>query len=85
VKLAEQPGFLQLSVAGTGVGIAEKEKSEILSILDRNQSVSSQSSQSPGMALYITRSLVELNRGLIWFDSQPDLGSVFHVTLPIAY
>lgn len=85
VRLAEQPGFLQLSVAGTGVGVADREKSEILSILDRNQSTSTQSSQNPGMALYITRSLVELNRGSIWFDSQPNIGSVFHVTLPIAY
>ena len=84
VRLAEQPGFLQLSVADTGVGIPEQERSEILSGLFQSKSISSQSTQSTGMGLYITRSLVELNGGSFWFESKPNLGSVFHVTLPIA-
>jgi signal transduction histidine kinase len=64
IRLAEQPGFLQLSVADQGVGITEKEQQ--------------------GKGLYITRSLVELNGGSIRFESQPDLGNLVHVTLPIA-
>jgi signal transduction histidine kinase len=84
IRLAEQPGFIQLSVANTGVGISEQEQAEILSGLFQSKGSSSQSTQSPGMGLYITRSLVELNGGSIWFESQPKLGSVFHVTLPVA-
>ena len=37
-----------------------------------------------GMGLYITRSLVELHGGRIWFESDLGKGSAFHVTFPIA-
>jgi signal transduction histidine kinase len=37
-----------------------------------------------GLGLYITRSLVELQGGRIWFESKLNEGSAFHVTLPIA-
>jgi signal transduction histidine kinase len=84
IRLAEQPNFLQLSVANTGAGIPEMEQSEIISSLLQSKRATSQSTQSADMGLYITRSLVELNGGSIWFESQPNLGSVFHVTLPIA-
>jgi signal transduction histidine kinase len=84
VKLADQAGFLQLSVADTGAGIPEKEQSEIFSVKFESERITSQSTQSPGKGLYITRTLVELNGGKIWFETQPNVGSVFHVTLPIA-
>jgi len=84
IGLAKQGGYLQLSVADTGVGIPEQKQSEIFSGLFKSKSSSSDYIQSPGMGLYITRSLVELTGGSIWFESQPNLGSVFHVTLPIA-
>ena len=36
------------------------------------------------MGLYITRSLVELHGGEIWYESRPGQGSTFHVTVPVA-
>jgi signal transduction histidine kinase len=84
LRLADQPGFLQLSVADTAAGIPEQERSEIFSGLFQSKSTSPQSALSPSRGLHITRTLVELNGGSIWFDSQLNLGSVFHVTLPIA-
>jgi signal transduction histidine kinase len=37
-----------------------------------------------GLGLYVTRSLVELHGGRVWFDSELDKGSTFYVTFPVA-
>ncbi len=66
--LAEQPGFLQLSVADAAAGIPEQERSELFSELFQSKGASPQSGQTPGRGLDITRSLVELNRGTIWSE-----------------
>jgi signal transduction histidine kinase len=84
IGLAEKAGFVQLSVADTGAGIPEGEQAKVFSGTTQGTSSQSESTQGAGMGLDITRSLVELNGGSIWFESQPNRGSVFHVTLPVA-
>jgi signal transduction histidine kinase len=84
VRLAEQPGFLQLSVADTGVGIPKQDQAKIFSRWFRAKNASSINNQGSGLGLYITQALVALHNGSIWVESQPNQGSIFHVTFPIA-
>ena len=37
-----------------------------------------------GLGLNITKSLIEMQGGRIWFESQEGEGATFHFTLPIA-
>jgi len=37
-----------------------------------------------GLGLNITKNLVEMQGGKIWFESQVGQGTTFHVTVPLA-
>lgn len=77
---AEDPGELALTVRDTGVGIAPEEQPAIGSWMFRASSSAQINAQGAGLGLYITRSLVELHGGRLWFESAPGVGSAFHVT-----
>lgn len=81
---AQEEGFLQVSVIDNGIGIAGEEQPKLFKRFFRAQSSALVKASGAGLGLHITRSLVELHGGRIWFESELDRGSAFHVTFPIA-
>ena len=81
---AAEEGFLRLSVADNGVGIDAQDQEKLFTRFFRGRSAEQAGARGAGLGLFITRSLVELHGGRIWFDSEPDAGSTFYVTFPIA-
>jgi signal transduction histidine kinase len=84
VTRAEEEGFLRVSVKDNGVGIAVEDQVKLFSRFFRAEKAGVTQASGAGLGLFITRSLVELHGGRIWFGSQPDKGSTFHVTFPMA-
>jgi signal transduction histidine kinase len=84
VASADEEGFLQLSVADNGGGIASEDQDKLFTRFFRAGSASLTRAGGAGLGLSITRSLVELHGGRIWFDSELNKGSTFFVTFPIA-
>lgn len=84
VEPAKEAGYIQLTVADTGVGIQEDDQAKLFSRWFRTKEAAALNSMGSGLGLYITRALVELHGGKIWLESQPNLGSKFHVTFPLA-
>lgn len=84
VTLAEEEGFLQLSVADNGMGISVEDQAKLFNRFFRAERAQLTEPHGTGLGLYITRSLVELHGGHIWFESQLGHGSTFHVTFPVA-
>lgn len=84
VTLAEAAGFLQLAVADDGIGIPPADQGKLFSRFFRAGNVAAIEASGAGLGLYITRSLVELHGGRIWFESELNQGSTFYVTFPIA-
>jgi len=84
IALAKEEGFLEISVVDNGVGISAEDQDKIFSRFFRSKSAVAVGASGAGLGLHITRSLVELHGGRIWFESKLGQGSTFHVTFPIA-
>ena len=69
----------RVSVADTGVGVAP----ELLeSIFERYRQVATSERRGLGLGLYISRCLVEAQRGKIWAESIVGTGTTVSFTLP---
>ena len=84
LELAHKRGFLQVSVADNGVGIPVEDQSKLFDRFFRAKSAVLTGASGAGLGLHITRSLVELHGGRIWFETELGQGSTFYVTFPIA-
>jgi signal transduction histidine kinase len=84
LTLAEEEGFVQVSVTDTGVGISTEDQKRLFERFFRAKSAGEARARGTGLGLYITRSLVELHGGKVWVESEIGKGSRFHVTFPIA-
>jgi len=89
------PGFFEIIVADTGIGIAPEDHERIFEKFSRSANVSLHSSGKikfkgggPGLGLPITKGIIEAHGGTIWVNS-PGCdevscpGSEFHILLPI--
>jgi signal transduction histidine kinase len=81
---ADEAGFVQVSVSDNGLGIAEEDQSKLFSRFFRAGSAAEAEAGGTGLGLFITRSLVEQHGGRVWFESELNKGSTFHVTFPSA-
>jgi signal transduction histidine kinase len=82
----EDPGSLKvvhLWIQDTGIGILPEDQSKIFQRYYRTDS-SKEMASGTGLGLNITKSLVEMQGGRIWFESESDKGTTFHFTTPIA-
>ncbi|MCS7178311.1 MAG: GAF domain-containing protein [Anaerolineae bacterium] len=77
-------GFVVCSVSDTGIGIPPEDQERLFTKFFRSQHPMVRSVPGTGLGLVIARSLVELQGGRIWVESEPGKGSTFTFTLPIA-
>jgi signal transduction histidine kinase len=89
------PGFEEITVADTGIGISAKDQETIFEKFGQLGNVSLHSSGKtkfkgggPGLGLPIARGIIEAHGGTIWVESEGHdekdcPGSTFHILLPI--
>jgi signal transduction histidine kinase len=70
-------------VRDTGIGISPEDQGKIFQQYFRTEMSKSQASGT-GLGLNITKNLVEMQGGKIWFESEVGKGTTFHVTIPLA-
>jgi signal transduction histidine kinase len=75
---------LQVIVRDHGVGIPTEHLGRIFDRFHRVDTRLTREVDGLGIGLAICRRLVELHGGTIWAESDPGVGSAFHVVLPIA-
>ena len=83
ISAERKDGYVLTSVADRGIGIEPLEQSLIFDRLYRSRTQANTTSGT-GMGLAISRAIVESHRGTLTVTSQPNHGSVFTFSLPVA-
>jgi signal transduction histidine kinase len=76
-------GYLACAVKDTGIGIAPDDQAKLFTQFFRSQNPAVREQRGTGLGLAITKSLIELQGGAIWVDSELEKGSTFSFSLPI--
>jgi signal transduction histidine kinase len=75
---------VHLWVRDTGIGISAEDQSKIFQKFFRSDDQKAREAPGTGLGLNITKSLVEMQGGRIWFESEFRKGTTFHFTIPVA-
>ncbi|HEX9118507.1 MAG TPA: HAMP domain-containing sensor histidine kinase, partial [Anaerolineae bacterium] len=75
---------VHLWVQDNGIGISPEDQAKIFQKFFRSEDQKARESPGTGLGLNITKSLVEMQGGRIWFESTFRQGTTFHFTVPVA-
>lgn len=73
---------VHISVQDTGIGISPEDQEKIFDRFFRADDEVVQNASGTGLGLPIVQSLVEMQEGQVWVESEPGQGSTFTFTLP---
>ena len=75
-------GLVTLTVVDTGIGISAADQEVIFAEFRQADGSYSREHQGSGLGLALSKRFVEINRGMIWVESQLGAGATFRVALP---
>ncbi len=75
---------IHIWVKDNGIGISEEDQNKIFQKFFRSEDPKTREVNGTGLGLNITRSLVEMQGGKIWFESEFRKGTTFHFTIPVS-
>ena len=73
---------IHVSISDTGCGIAPEHHARIFEKFCQLGDQLTSKPTGTGLGLYISQEIIHKHGGKIWVESQPDVGSTFHFTLP---
>jgi two-component system sensor histidine kinase ChiS len=71
------------SVRDTGIGIPENDRDKVFEMFRQLSEPIQSSIRGTGLGLALSKEIVEMHGGSIWFESQEGQGTAFTVTLPV--
>jgi len=83
-KAEDAREYVLIQVSDTGGGIPAEDMPRVFTRLFRADNVLIQGVGDTGVGLSIAKTLTEAQKGRIWVESEPGVGSTFSVLLPIA-
>jgi len=73
-----------ISVKDDGIGMNEEDQAQIFSKFFRSEDPKAREAPGSGLGLNITKNLIEMQGGMIWFESEHGHGTTFNITVPVA-
>ncbi len=83
-KGAVLPPMMHLMIRDTGIGMSQADLNKLFTPYFRSENPLTREQPGTGLGLTITRALVQNHGGQIWVESEIGIGTVFHITLPLA-
>ena len=74
---------IHFKISDTGIGIAPDDYDKVFTAFEQVDSSTTRTVGGTGLGLPITKWLIEMHQGNIYFESQVDHGTTFHVRLPM--
>ena len=78
------PRVIHLWVKDNGIGLSLEDQQKMFQKFFRSDDPKAREAPGTGLGLNITKSLVEMQGGRIWFESEYRAGTTFHFTVPVA-
>ncbi len=78
------PEVVRISVIDNGLGMTPEDQAKIFTKFFRSDDPKAREAPGTGLGLNITRNLVEMQGGKIWFESEYGQGTTFSFTIPVA-
>jgi len=75
---------IHLWVKDNGIGLTPEDQQKMFQKFFRSDDPKAREAPGTGLGLNITKSLVEMQGGKIWFESEFRKGTTFHFTVPVA-
>lgn len=74
--------YVIFKISDTGIGIKQEDHDKLFHEFSQIDSSLTREYGGTGLGLALTKRLVELHKGSIWFSSEENLGTVFYIKLP---
>lgn len=78
------PQVVHVWVKDSGIDISLEDQKKIFQKFFRSEDQKAREAPGTGLGLTITKSLIEMQGGRIWFESEFRQGTTFHITIPVA-
>ncbi len=84
ISIEKTADAIVLSVADNGYGIPKDEQVKIFKKFFRADNIREKETDGNGLGLYMVKEVAEKAGGKIWFESEENKGTTFHVSIPLA-
>lgn len=82
VGILQEQNRILVSVADSGIGIPDKNNEAIFEMFTPAKKVGTKGEQPFGLGLSISKRIIEMHRGKIWFISKEGAGTTFYIEIP---
>jgi signal transduction histidine kinase len=83
-KGRQMPPVVHVSVRDTGIGMSPEDLKKLFTPYFRSDNPLTRLQPGTGLGLTLTRNLIVRHNGEIWVESELNVGTTFHFTLPVA-